>query len=55
MIINGWGRYPKIDANLFYPENKSQCFNYIKKNPLYQEGQEEVMEIVLIQIMYYNL
>lgn len=32
MIISGWGRYPKIKANLFNPENKSQCFDYIKKN-----------------------
>jgi len=38
MIINGWGRYPKIDANLFYPENKSQCFDYIKKNSFIPRG-----------------
>jgi len=38
MIINGWGRYPKIDANLFYPENKSQCFDYIKQNSFIPRG-----------------
>jgi len=38
MIINGWGRYPKIDANLFSPENKSECFDYIKKNSLIPRG-----------------
>jgi hypothetical protein len=38
MIINGWGRYPKIDANLFYPENKSQCFDYIKKKSFIPRG-----------------
>ena len=38
MIINGWGRYPKIEANLFYPENKAQCFEYIKKNSFIPRG-----------------
>jgi hypothetical protein len=38
MLISGWGQYPKIDANLFYPENKSQCFDYIKKKSLIPRG-----------------
>jgi decaprenylphospho-beta-D-ribofuranose 2-oxidase len=38
MMISGWGQYPKIDANLFYPENKSQCFDYIKKKSLIPRG-----------------
>jgi len=38
MIINGWGIYPKIDANLFYPKNKSQCFDYIKKKSFIPRG-----------------
>jgi len=37
-MISGWGQYPKIDANLFYPENKSQCFDYIKKKSLIPRG-----------------
>jgi hypothetical protein len=32
MIIHGWGRYPEIDANLFFPKSKFECFDYIKKN-----------------------
>ena len=32
MKIYGWGRYPKINANLFYPKNQSECINYIKTN-----------------------
>jgi hypothetical protein len=38
MLISGWGQYPKIDANLFNPENKSQCFDYIKKKSLIPRG-----------------
>jgi hypothetical protein len=38
MIINGWGRYPKIEADLFYPENKAQCLAYIKKNSFIPRG-----------------
>ena len=32
MKIHGWGRYPKIDANLFWPKSKPECADYIKKN-----------------------
>ena len=38
MIINGWGRYPKFNANLYYPENKSQCLDCIKKNSFIPRG-----------------
>jgi decaprenylphospho-beta-D-ribofuranose 2-oxidase len=32
MIIHGWGKYPLINADLFVPNNKSESYNYIKKN-----------------------
>jgi hypothetical protein len=38
MIISGWGRYPKFNANLYYPENKSQCLDYIKKKSFIPRG-----------------
>jgi hypothetical protein len=38
MIINGWGRYPKFNANLYYPENKSQCLDCIKKKSFIPRG-----------------
>jgi len=38
MIIHGWGRYPEIDANLFFPKSKFECFDYIKKNSFIPRG-----------------
>jgi FAD/FMN-containing dehydrogenase len=38
MKIYGWGKYPEIDADLFFPKNKSECFDYIKKNSFIPRG-----------------
>lgn len=38
MKIHGWGRYPKIDANLFFPKSEPECLDYIKKKSFIPRG-----------------
>ena len=38
MKIYGWGRFPKADAHLFYPKDKFQCFDFIRKKTLIPRG-----------------
>ena len=38
MIVHGWGKYSQIDADLFFPKSKFECFNYIKKTNFIPRG-----------------
>ena len=38
MLISGWGRYPVIDSNLFFPKSIDECSNTLNKYEIIPRG-----------------